>query len=182
MSAVRSSLPSKGGTACGLGPVRLVETCVSLHGLVSFEPLLYVRDDRALETHHGVNHLGLERGPLAAVQIAQRRTGRRPPQCRVRPRIRGAVRLPQPPQCPAEGGINLLAPTDQTSVDLFPIAPTQGELDRRIWCVILQMIAKAKPDPLELDDGDVDLSARRGTEMTGRPQRFAARALLKDSR
>ncbi|HWE62887.1 MAG TPA: hypothetical protein VHB98_14330 [Chloroflexota bacterium] len=65
-----------------------------------------------------------------------------------------------------EGRIDLLAPTDKTIVNLCTIAPAQGELYRRVWCIILQMIAEAKAELIELDEGSPRRTAEGESSLT----------------
>jgi len=81
-----------------------------------------------------------------------------------------AACIVQPTQWSAEGHIHVLALTDKTVVDLFTVAPANCEFHRRIWCVIRQVIAEAKSNPIELHEGsprrtaqgEASLPIRRG--------------------
>src|SRR5260370_24323024 len=86
---------------------------------ILFEPALEIGCNCSLQTHHGVNHLGLDCRPGCAVQLTQAWAGNCPDNGMIGKGLLRAMRVPQPEQRPTKSLFDLLASPDTACVDLF---------------------------------------------------------------
>src|SRR5260370_42200168 len=89
---------------------------------ILFEPALEMWHNGSFQTHHRVNHLGLDFRPGFAVQLMEAWAGNRPGNGMIGKGLLRATRIPQPEQCPTKSFVDLLASTDKAVVDLFTFA------------------------------------------------------------